>query len=385
MTRGRDSVLGLALVAVLGAGPAVSGPARCGQSPEQVYAAASPAVAEIFSLVIDQFRVAGRVLPSFGTGFRLANGLYVTNYHVVADARDVVIYADDMTWDAEILASDPVLDLAILRPLADIYAPTEGESPAEPALDFGDPASLAVGEPVFAIGYPLGLGKTLTQGVVTGLGRVRHDTTMSWLSPMIQTDAAVNPGNSGGPLLDDCGKVIGLVSRRMAMNVGEDTAFAIPVDVLGPAVQELVETGKIARPWHGLYGQMTRPPILMILGVPFEAWGEARGFLVETVEPGSAADQAGLRGGFWPVTWGGAEFLLGGDIITEVNGRRITDRTTALDVVRGLKVGQEVSLVFLRDGERMEAKVTLPERPVLPSDLEKYRLPTVNGEPQDGP
>lgn len=364
------AALACAAVTSLSAGLAQAEPARCGLTPEQVYAQAEPAVAQVFSLTIDQFRVAGRVLPSFGSGFRLEDGIYVTNYHVVADASQVVIFTDGATLDAEVVAADPVLDIAVLRPIFDIF---DGSEPSTAALQFADPASAAVGQAVYALGYPLGLGKSLTQGIVTGLGRVSHRQTTAWLSPMVQTNAAVNPGNSGGPFLDDCGKVVGMISDRLTPDVAENAAFAIPVQILAPAIDELVATGRISRPWHGLYGQMTTPPILMILGAPMEAWEEASGFLVETVEPGSAADQLGLHGGYFPVVWGGSEFLLGGDIITEVDGRRITDRDTALDVVRGLKVGQTVHLVYLRDGERMEGDVTLPERPVLPQDLERYR------------
>lgn len=382
-TRGAlgGAIVGALALLALAAPADAAGAERCGKTAEEIYGAASGAVVEIFSLTIDQFRVDHRVLPSFGTGFRTADGLYLTNYHVVADAKDVVIYADDLTLSAEIVALDPILDLAVLRELADDLS-----APAEPAvslphLDFADPASLALGEPVWAVGYPMGLGKTVTQGILTGLQRVRRDTTTSWMSPMLQTDATVNPGNSGGPLLDDCGKVVGMVARQIPPARGENTAFAIPVDILAPAISELKAKGKISRPWHGLYGQMTTPPILMILGVPFLFWEDSSGFLVETVEPGSAADQIGLKGGVWPVTWGGTAFLLGGDIITEVNGTRITDRDTALDVVRNLKVGDKVQLVYLRDGERFEADVTLPERPILPADLQSYRMPQVSATP----
>ncbi len=342
-----------------------AGDPRCGLSAEEIYRQAAPSVVEVFSLTIDRFRVADRVLPSFGSGFYLTDGTVATNYHVVADAKTVVVFDDWGAWDADVIGTDPLLDIALLR-LQIMVDPPEG-------LEIAGAEGIGVGQRAFAVGFPLGLGKTITQGIVTGLGRVIPRTTWDWLSPMIQTDATVNPGNSGGPLLDDCGRVLGMVSRSIHGPRADNVGFAIPGDVLTAVFGELAAGGTVARPWHGLYGKMVTPPILMILGVPFEEWAATTGFLVETVEPGSAADQAGLKGGDWPVVWGGTQYLIGGDIITHVDDSRISDLDTALGVVKGLKVGQSVKVRWLRNGEDFEATVTLPRRPVLPADLEQYR------------
>lgn len=356
-------VLGLAMMS--GAAALAEGP-RCAMTAEQVFETSGSSVVEVFSLAIDQFRVMGRILPSMGTGFFLPDGHVVTNYHVVADSGSVVVYDDRGAWDAVVVGTDPLLDIAVLRPVLFMFV-------ENPGLEFSPPGSLKVGQAVFPVGYPRGMGKTITQGIVTGTSRVVANTTSSWLSPFIQTDAAINPGNSGGPLLDDCGRVLGMVSKGGRPEMVENIAFAIPTEVLRPIVEELIGKGHVARAWHGLYGQMVTPPILSIMGVPFEEWEDATGFLVETVEPGSAGETAGLRGGNWPIVWGGTEFLIGGDIITEVNGQRITDRKMAMDIVRVLKVGQSVTLKYLRDGERHETTVTLPERPLLEADLQQYR------------
>jgi serine protease Do len=358
------SVMG-AVISMMISPPALAEGQSCGMDAEQVYAKSEASVVEVFSLAINQFRVSGRILPSLGTGFLMADGIIVTNYHVIADAESVMIFDDNGSWDADIVGIDPQLDIAVLR------VPFYGDG--EIGLALAPANSPRVGQKVFPIGFPRGLGKSMSQGIVTGIGRVLYDSTSSWLSPYIQTDATTNPGNSGGPLLDDCGRVLGMMTRAAPPDVAENIAFAIPTGVLQPEIEAILADGHVSRPWHGLYGQMVTPPILALLGASEDQWADSMGFLVETVEPGSAADRAGLQGGDWPIQWGGTQFIIGGDIIIEVNGRKIDSRDVALDVVRNLKVGETVSLVYLRDGEKHAVSVTLPERPILEADLDRYR------------
>ncbi|WP_431300379.1 S1C family serine protease [Tabrizicola sp. BL-A-41-H6] len=338
---------------------------RCKLSAEAVYEMAEPKVVEIFADAINPFRVRDRMQYSLGTGFLFGEGVVVTNYHVIADAQRVDVFDGTGYWGAEILGIDPLLDIAVLN-VPFLMATAD---PLEPAPT----GTTKVGQDVFAIGFPRGIGKTITHGIVTGTGRVLGDSTSSWLSPFVQTDATVNSGNSGGPLLDDCGRVIGLVSRASEPGLAENIAFALPVDVLAPIVKEIAATGHVARAWHGIYGQMVEPPVLAILGIPPDLWDEYRGFLVETIEPGSAADEIGLVGGDFPVQFGGHPFLIGGDIITEVNGVPITDLTTALDVVRNLAVGETVTIVYKRGPDTMSASVILKERPIMEADLDQFR------------
>ncbi len=124
----------------------------------------------------------------------------------------------------------------------------------------------------------------------------------------------------------------------------------------------------MARPWHGLYGQMLTPLIAAMMGVPLK-----RGFLVETVEPGSAADRAGIRGGTLPVQWGMQEIILGGDIITSVNGMRLQTLDDATSAVRALEIGQTVEITLVRQGQEMKVSAKISERPILERDLELYR------------
>lgn len=354
-----------ASVAVFSAGSALAADAECAITPAEIFEKSGTSVVEIFSISINPFLVSGRIVPRGGSGVITSDGHVVTNYHVVADANTVVVTYNGTGIEAEVVGIDPTLDVAVLRP----YGLADGSK----AIDFADDEDVVIGQAAYAIGYPLGLGKSISAGIVSGYGRVLPITTSSWLSPFVQTDAALSPGNSGGALVDSCGRMIGMITKVIDPARGENIGFAIPVSVLRPAIAELIETGKVARPWHGLYGQFVTPPILLMLGVPYDEWEDYTGFLVETVEPGSAADRVGLTGGSWPVNWGGTQILLGGEIITHVNGIRIDDLKTALDVVRGLKIGDSVHIAGIRGSGRFEVRVTLRERPLLAEELELYR------------
>jgi len=336
---------------------------KCELSAAEVFAKASPSVVQVFSLGIDQFRAVKRVRAMQGSGFVLRDNLAVTNYHVIAEAQTVGILITDMYLDAEVIGIDPVLDIAVLRvPALDIYS---GE------LELAPPDAVTVGQPAYAIGYPLGIGKSISAGIVSGLERTVPLNTSSWLSPYIQTDASTSAGNSGGPLLDACGRVIGVVTLHVQAPEAENIGFAILAETLHRLLPELIETGKVARPWHGLYGQIATPQIMQLLGIAPENWTE--GFLVETVEPGSAADRAGLLGGTFPVLIGMQEIILGGDIITQVNGRDLHSLADAIAIVRELEIGQTLNIQILRDGRKMEKTATIEERPLLERDLERYR------------
>jgi serine protease Do len=337
-------------------------PPRCNLDAEQIYRQTGSKVVEVFADAINPYRVRDRVEMGLGTGFLVQDGRVVTNYHVISNAQIITVYDGQYYWDATVLGSDPLLDIAVLELF--LAAVDWG------GLELAPAESVAIGQTAYAIGFPQGLGKSITQGIVVGTGRVLRDSTSSWLSPFIQTDAAVNPGNSGGPLLDDCGRVIGMVSRGGIPGQTEDIAFAIPADVLGPVIQEIVATGHVSRAWHGLYGQMVVPAVLALLGVPEDMWDDHSGFMIE---PGSAAELIGLRGGDWPIELGGRPFVIGGDIITEVNGIRIDSLDTALEVVRGLKVGETVNLVYKRNLKTHQASIKLQERPVQEADLDFYR------------
>lgn len=342
-------------VAVMWVSSAIA--ATCKNSFADVFEAVSPSVVTVTAITVDPYRVVNRVTPKLGSGFVIDPGdLIITNSHIVYGASMLVVQSKDGEQiPAKLAGADPVLDIAVLR---------IQESPKRlPALRLGDSDALRVGDEVMAIGNPMGLGQTATSGMVSGLNRVLPLSTMSYLEPFIQTDAAINPGNSGGPLVTRCSEAIGI--NTMMLKEAQTTGFAVPANLLKHVVPELVKQGRIIRPWHGIYGRLMNPPLAALLHMPLVS-----GFLIETVEPGSPAEKAGLRGGTLPVQIGMQRFLLGGDILIEVDDRKLTDMKDVLAVVRGLRIGQVVNLKFFRPGRGLQtAKVTLTERPVLPGDI----------------
>ncbi|KPK31871.1 MAG: hypothetical protein AMJ66_07660 [Betaproteobacteria bacterium SG8_40] len=339
--------------------------ARCSRTPAEIYREAAPSIVQIFSFGINPYRVVGRVESKTGSGVFLGDDLVATNFHVVLDATSLAVGVEGIVFEAELVGRDPVFDIAVLR------AP--GLSAQIDPLPLAPSDEVTIGQPAHVIGYPLGIGKSISTGIVSGKGRVLPINTSSWLSPFIQTDAPVSGGNSGGALIDDCGHLIGLVTLRSVSPEAENIGFAIPVGTLRRELPELIATGKVARPWHGLYGQMVTPVILQLLGAPPIAALFTRGFLVETVEPGSAADKAGIRGGMFPVMWGMEQMILGGDIITQVNGTKVASLEDARIVVQELKIGETVTVKLLREGIEMEVSAVIEERPILDRDLEAYR------------
>jgi serine protease Do len=328
----------------------------CNKTASQVFAEVSGSVARISVIAIDPFNPRNKVSYGMGTGFLIdENRTLVTNFHVILNAYAInVSFGSGQSYWAEFVAGDPILDIALVRIVA-------AGGPFK-ALQFAGNTPLTVGDSVFAIGHPLGLKMSITSGVVSSVDVMLPVTTMSWDTPFIQTDAAINPGNSGGPLVDQCGAVVGLNS--MGMPGAQSMGFAIPVERLKNAVTELLKNGKITRPWIGISGQMADPFISDLTHLPFSP-----GFLVETVEPGSAASEAGLQGGSFPVLFGGGNFILGGDVITSVNGVAVTDISVVAKIVHSLKVGDKIKVEYVRYGEKESLEAILPERPILEQDL----------------
>lgn len=341
--------------------------AECDKSIRDIYTAASPAVVTVTTRTVNPYRVMQRVMRGVGSGFIVAeNGLIVTNSHVVYGAQAIAITLDDgSVRPARIVGQDPIFDIALIQ------VPTESGEKL-PSIELGESRTVQVGDEVVAIGNPLGLDQTLTRGVISALNRVLPEKPLSLSRTMIQTDASINPGNSGGPLLDRCGKAIGMTTEIIADAHG--LGFAVPSDLIRAALPLLADQGRIPRPWLGFHGQMVDKRINRVLNVAV-----VTGLLVEVIEPNSPAEKAGMRGGEHEIKVDGSELLWGGDIVTRINGIRIDSPERLNESMGALRIGQRVTLEVFRAGRTVKIAYDLVERPTLPGDIQEgavnLRLP----------
>jgi len=329
----------------------------CDEPFSTLFKRVSPSVVFISAVSFDPFKPKDRVTTSVGSGFVVGkDGLILTNSHLVFGHQTISVTLDDgQMVQAELVGVDPILDLALLR----IPLSAKGTSVAT----LGDSNNVETGEEVMAIGNPFGLEQTLTVGVISGINRTLPTAPMSLRLPLIQTDAAINPGNSGGPLVNRCGEVIGINTAMLGF--AENIGFAVPINLAKLVMPQLLEKGRVIRPWLGVGGKFIGKELGKIINLPF-----MDGFMVETVEPESPAEQAGLNEGDLPVTIGGREFLFGGDIIITVNGQSFTGPEDLAKLVESLKVGDHVRLTLFYKGDTREVEVRLKERPILPGDFQ---------------
>jgi S1-C subfamily serine protease len=274
-----------------------------------------------------------------GSGFIWdRGGRIVTNFHVIVDANRLeVTLADQSTWKGVLVGAAPDKDIAVIQ----ISAPRGKLNP----ISVGESEDLRVGQKVFAIGNPFGLDQTMTSGIISALNREIHSLTGRAIKGVIQTDAAINPGNSGGPLLDSAGRLIG-VNTAMYSPSGASAGigFAVPVDVVNRVVPEIIRFGRALRPSIGI--SVADDRVSRRLGID--------GLLVIDVITGSGAETAGLRG-----TRQIGERIIYGDIITGMDGEKISNYEELLDALDGHKVGDEVILDIVRGGESLRAGVVL--------------------------
>jgi len=360
MQKFRVTSSGILLVCCCLAYHTAAAAASCEAPFSAAFAEVSPSVVRIFTVAIDPFSVTERVRTAIGTGIVFDDrGHIVTNAHLVLDTSEVIVSNEtEELWEATVVGLDPITDLAVVR--------LDPGTVRLPSAKLGKSADLLVADEVMAIGYPYGAGKTATRGIVSAVERILPLSPFSWRSPFIQTDAAINPGNSGGPLLTRCGEVIGI--NTLTTEVGQSISYAVPIDLVRELVPELIESGHVSRAWHGINGHIVPLPLAFALGV-------TPGFLVETVEPGSPAERLGLRGGSFPVVIAGQEYLLGGDVIMAVNGETLSDEATVTRIARSLRVGETLEIEYWQDEELKSAQVVLPERPLLPGDVRRFREP----------
>jgi len=291
-----------------------------------------------------------------GSGFVIdGEGHVLTNNHVIDGANriSVKLGASEKSYSAEVVGADPASDLALLK----VDAPSSELHP----LVLGDSSQVEVGDPVVAIGNPFGLDRTVTSGIVSALQRQIQAPNGFSIDNVIQTDAAINPGNSGGPLIDAGGEVIGINSQIQTGggsggNVG--IGFSIPINTAKAEIHQLETKGEVEHAYLGIQGGSITPELAKDLNLPVK-----EGVLVQSVEKGGPAEEAGIEGGNTSATIQGAEVSLGGDIITEIDGHKIASMEDLIKLVNEAKPGDEMELKVLRDGNEKTATLTLGKRP----------------------
>ena len=340
-----------ALVALVLLVPAAAA-AQCAEPFTALFERVSPSVISIQAMKINKERPQRRFETIVGSGFFIErDGYALTNAHVVDGAASLSVTLDNGDKvPARTIGLDPVLDLALIR--------VEGKNNLTIAR-LGDSATLRVGEEVVAIGNPIGLDQTMTRGIVSGLNRLLPGVSDQ---PMIQTDAPINPGNSGGPLVDRCGAVVGI--NTFISEEAQSIGFAVPMNAVKAVLKDLREFGKVVRPWIGLQGRAVDQRLSSVVRMPL-----VPGYLVEVVYDGSPADRAGIRGGSLSVVLQGDEYLLGGDIVTAINGQPVRNHQDYIARVNSLRPGQRARVTVVRDGQSREVTLAVAERPRLPGDL----------------
>jgi len=323
------------------------------QATVNIYKRVSPSVVHI--------AVEGTSILDSGTGSGFVYdqlGHIVTNNHVVASGRNIIVtFSDDTRAPAEVVATDPGTDLAVIK--------VDVPEPLLVPVELGDSDHLEVGEQAIAIGNPFGFERTMTVGVISSLGRVVPQENGSRyrfsLANLIQTDAAVNPGNSGGPLIDSQGRVIGINSFIFSeTGVSSGVGFAIPVNTVKRIVPALITNGRYAHPWLGISGQDIDNLLAENLALPVR-----RGILVQTTFQDGPAGQAGLRGGGRETEVEGLFRVvrIGGDIIIGIDGQPVGGMDDLITYLETRRVGDQVILSVVRDDQEQEITLTLKERP----------------------
>ncbi|MGH9540824.1 MAG: S1C family serine protease [Terriglobales bacterium] len=318
----------------------------------EVYKRVRPSVVNITTQIIAFDLLFGPVPESGqGSGFILnPDGYILTNYHVIRNARRLRVAwtpsrNETHRYTAQVVGTAPQIDLAVIKI----------DAKNLPAVTLGDSSNLQVGQNVLAIGNPYGLPGTMTQGIISSIRTVRDPEGGVNIDNAIQTDAPINPGNSGGPLLNSMGQVIGIDSAiysQTGSNIG--IGFAIPINLAKAVLHDLITTGHVNRPSLGISDYPVSPDMAEQLNLPVE-----RGVLVLDVPSGSAAAQAGLRGGTQPGYIGNTPVKFGGDIIVAIDGQPVYSQDDIARMLITKHAGETVALTIYRGQREMTLHVVL--------------------------
>jgi len=340
-----------------------------GMSPQQLYDKYAQGVVEVMSTFAatsstDPFAPSqSQTQQALGTGFVVSkDGYILTNAHVVNDngqtAKSVTVAfkgegSDTTKVDATVLGVDNTSDVALLKV-------DTGKTGSLTVLPLGDSDKLQVGEQVVAIGNPLGYDFTLTTGVVSALDRELQSPNGSVIANGIQTDAAINSGNSGGPLIDSTGHVIGINEQIASQSGGnQGLGFAVPINTAVRVMDQLKSGGEVKYAWLGIQGQTLTSDVASALGI------DGQGVLVAKVVDGSPAAKAGVKGGSNETSVQGQPYITGGDVITAIDGQQVSSMEDLAAIVSEHQPGDEVSLSVMRGGSASDLTVPLSVNPLL--------------------
>jgi S1-C subfamily serine protease len=339
-----------------------SAQARGQLSAREIYQRDAPGVVYVTATVIEQSQSPFQLFPTTskgvntGSGFVInTNGTILTNAHVISGAVKITVaFANNQTVTAMVIGKDPDDDLALLKVNPDGLALVP--------LPLGDSSTVQVGDPTYAIGNPFGLPRSLTTGVVSALQRSIQAPNNFEIDNVIQTDAPLNPGNSGGPLINAQGQVIGINSQIQTGTSGNGSVgigFAIPINTALAVIPQIEKTGKVIQGYLGIT-TIDVDPALSTLHL-----GSSYGALIQTIQSGSPAAHAGLRAGDLLTTLpdGLTQVEQGGDIITAIDGHPITGATALENAILADRPGQHVEVSIVRGRRHMSIGVTLGTRP----------------------
>jgi S1-C subfamily serine protease len=319
----------------------------------RVYRQASPAVANVltkateYDFFMDPVPVAGA-----GSGFVFDDrGYILTNFHVVEGAQSIeVVLGDQTRYPAKFIGADQRNDVALVK--------IDPKGKHLVALPIGDSASLQVGQKVLAIGNPFGFQSTLTTGVVSALGRTVQTSELTFIDEAIQTDAAINRGNSGGPLINSRGEVIGINSAIFTpTGTTAGIGFAIPINTAKRIAHDLITEGRVHLAYLGIRTFPVSGYLAEALDLPVQ-----QGLLVETAVRGGPAAAAGIRGGDRVAQAGMQRIAIGGDVIVAVDGTKVASPMDLNIVLNRKRPGDTVTLTLYRGGKKVDVPVKLGER-----------------------
>jgi S1-C subfamily serine protease len=318
-----------------------------------VYREASAAVANVLTKATEyDFFMDPVPVEGAGSGFLIdSKGYILTNFHVVQDAQSIeVVLGDQSRYPAKFVGADQRNDVALIK--------IEPKGKPLVALALGDSAKLQVGQKVLAIGNPFGFQSTLTTGVVSALGRTVQTSQTTFIDEAIQTDAAINRGNSGGPLLDSRGEVIGINSAIYTPSgTTAGIGFAIPINTAKRIAHDLMTEGRVRQAFFGTRTLEIGGGLAEALDLPVQ-----EGLMIEEVTRGGPAAAAGLRGGDREVMAGMRRIVVGGDVIVAIDGQKIASQLDMNLVLNRKRPGDAVTVTIYRGGKKMDVAVKLGER-----------------------